>query len=342
MKNQKLVYSLAAIILLFGGIKFFSFSSYNQEDDIKHQDNFNSNYQVFSLNIPSNLNFANEAVPIEDFDVREKLDRELLVNTYWQSQSILFQKRSKRWFSIIEPILEKNGIPSDFKYLAVIESGLTNIISPAGATGFWQIMKTTGKQYGLEINNEVDERYHVVKSTEAACKYLKQAHKKFGNWTLAAASYNMGIAGLTRQLTRQKANNYYDLLLNEETGRYVYRILVVKEILTHPEKYGFHVREKDKYPVVKTKNITVDSAITDIADFAHSYKISYKTLKIFNPWLRQSYLKNMDGKTYSISIPKDTSLVGTIHRELYPDTLSALDADTNATQSPKLDSLKSN
>lgn len=319
MKNKKIIYSLAAVVLIFGGLKFFSFSTYNNQDDIKHQDSFNENYRIFSLNIPKNMNFASESVPIQNFDVREKLDRELLVNTYWQSQSILFQKRSKRWFSIIEPILTKHGVPEDFKYLAIIESGLTNVVSPAGATGFWQIMKPTGIEYGLEINNEVDERYHVEKSTHMACKYLLDAYNKFGNWTLAAASYNMGMHGISKQLKRQKVNSYYDLLLNNETGRYLYRILAVKEILSTPEKYGFQVREKDKYPAIETTKITIDSSITDFADYAYIYKISYKTLKIFNPWLRQSYLKNESGKSYQIEIPTDTLLVGTIHRELFPD-----------------------
>lgn len=328
MKKEKIIYSLAAVILLFGGLKFFSFSSYNEQDDIKHQDSFNANYKIFSLNIPKNINFAAEAVPIQNFDVREKLDRELLVNTYWQSQSILFQKRSRRWFSIIEPILQKYGIPEDFKYLAIIESGLSNVVSPAGATGFWQIMKPTGIEYGLEINKEVDERYHVEKSTHVACKYLLEAYNKFGSWTLAAASYNMGMRGLSKQLKRQKVNSYYNLLLNIETGRYLYRILAVKEILSSPEKYGFQVREKDKYPLIETYKVTIDSSITDFADYAYTYKISYKTLKIFNPWLRQSYLKNESGKSYQIEIPQDTSLVGTIHRELFPDTLKTDKLDT--------------
>ena len=339
MKNQKLIYSLAAIIVLFGALKLFSFSSYNEQDDAKHQDNFNASYKIFSLNIPKNMNFAGESVPIQDFDVREKLDRELLVNTYWQSQSILFQKRAKRWFAVIEPILEKNGVPSDFKYLAIIESGLTNIVSPAGATGFWQIMKSTGKEYGLEITNEVDERYHIEKSTNTACEYLIKAHNRFGSWTLAAASYNMGMHGLSKQLKRQKVTTYYDLLLNEETARYLYRILAVKEILSTPEKYGFQVREKDKYPLIETYKVVLDSSVTDFADFAYSYKISYKTLKIFNPWLRQAHLTNDGGKKYSISIPKDTALVGTIHRELLPDSTNKESTDTTSA-TPLIDSLK--
>jgi membrane-bound lytic murein transglycosylase D len=339
MKNRKLIYSLAIIVTLFGGLQLFSFSAFNNQDDITHQDNFNANYKIFSLNIPKNMNFAKESVPIQNFDVREKLDRELLVNTYWQSQSILFQKRSKRWFAVIEPILAKNGVPEDFKYLAIIESGLTNIISPAGATGFWQIMKPTGKEYGLEINKEVDERYHVEKSTVAACKYLNEAYDKFGNWTLAAASYNMGMHGLDKQLKRQKSKSYYDLLLNEETARYLYRILAVKEILSTPGKYGFQVRDKDKYSVIETHKIEVDSAITDFADFAYNYKISYKTLKIFNPWLRQNYLTNTEGKRYVLNIPKDTALVGTINRELLPDSLREEVTDTSSA-APLADTLK--
>lgn len=333
MKKQKLIYSIALVIICFTVVQFFSFSSYNEKDDRAHQNNFSSNYKIFSLNIPENISFSGENVPIQNFDVREKFDRELLVNTYWQSQSILFLKRSKRWFSIIEPILEKNEIPDDFKYLALIESGLTNIVSPAGATGFWQIMESTGKEYGLEINKEIDERYHVEKSTEFACHYLKKAYKKFGSWTLAAASYNMGMGGLSKQIKRQKINNYYDLLLNEETGRYIYRILAVKEVLSNSAHYGFNVREKDKYSPVKTYEVQVDSSVTNFADFAFEYKLSYKTLKIFNPWLRDDHLTNSKKKTYLIKIPQDTSIVGTITRELKPDTF--------ALQKTKQDSLSS-
>lgn len=323
-KKHKILLSVITLIMFLGMVRLFSFYS---TDDNAHENTFRNNYKVFSLNIPANMNFANERVPVENFDVREKLDRELLVNTYWQSQSLLLIKRSNRWFPVIEKILKKNGIPEDFKYLALIESGLMNVVSPAGATGFWQILKETGKEYGLEINNEIDERYHVEKATEFACDYLKNAYKNFGSWTLAAASYNMGVNGLKKQIKKQKIKSYYDLLLNEETGRYVYRILAAKEIISSPEKYGFNVRQKDLYSSIKTKEVVIDSSITDLTSFAFKNQIDYKTLKIFNPWLRQSYLKNDNNKSYVIYIPSDTNQIK-IYKHNYTDDslLFALDS----------------
>lgn len=305
IKLKKYLFAISAIVILIGAIKLFSFSSYEESDDEAYLKYFHQNYKIFSLNIPENLNFANEKVPIQDFDVRERLDRELLVNTYWQSQTLLLHKRASRWFPIIEPILKKNNIPDDFKYLAVIESGLINVVSPAGATGFWQLIEPTALDYGLEVSNEVDERYNVEKSTEAACKYLLEAYKQFGTWTLAAASYNMGMNGISKQISKQHVSNYYDLLLNEETSRYLFRILAIKEIISSPKKYGFHIREKDLYPAIPSYIISVDTTITDLADFAIANKSNYKLLKILNPWLRQPYLKNDNRKAYKIAFPKE-------------------------------------
>lgn len=306
----------ACIGLIAIGWLAASFSTDEKGVDLSYQRYFNDNYRIFSLNTPTQLTFADERIPLELMDVQESLDRELLVNTYWQSQTLLFNKRANRWFPVIEPILAENGVPDDFKYLALIESGLTNIVSPAGATGFWQIMKGTGRDYGLEINNEVDERYNVEKSTAAACQYLNDAYAKFGSWTMAAASYNMGIRGLEKQTERQKAENYYDLLLNEETGRYVYRILSVKEIIEKPAQYGFHFRPKDLYPPFETKNLEIDTAVNNFADFAIQEGINYKILKILNPWLRDSYLTNPRKNTYQIKVPKDLSS-GLFPYELY-------------------------
>src|SRR5690606_18501972 len=221
------------------------------------------------LPLPEDLTLAGEEVPFNDPDIYERFDRELHVNTYWQSQTILFFKRVHRYFPIIEPILKEHGIPEDFKYLALIESGLTNVVSPAGATGFWQILESTGKSYGLEINKEIDERYDIEKSTIAAAKYLKEAYEEFGSWTLAAASYNMGIYGVQKQLKRQHATDYYGLTLNAETSRYVFRIIALKEIIENPVKYGFHFREKDLYQTIPTTNIYVDTAIADLGHFAN-------------------------------------------------------------------------
>ncbi len=266
--------------------------------------------------IPGDANFANEQVPLQIIDVKEKLDRELIVNTYWHSQTILFHKRAARWFPIIEPILKENGIPEDFKYLAVIESGLDNVVSPSGARGFWQFMEKTGKGYNLEINTHVDERYHVEKSTVAACKYLKEAYDKFGNWTLAAASYNMGKSGLARRLNEQRAASYYDLLLNIETGRYVYRIIAAKYILSNSEQYGFHLEKASLYQPYQTTIIEVDSAINDLVEFSIQQGINYKTLKLLNPWMRKPQLPNPNGKVYNIKIPLNTKELGPVEKPL--------------------------
>ncbi|MCB0754965.1 MAG: lytic transglycosylase domain-containing protein [Flavobacteriales bacterium] len=301
---QTLTGILLGVVILMG-YELFTFSSDDHKtEDQNYQHKFNEDYRIYSLNIPTDLTFCEEEVPLYDMDVYERLDRELLVNTYWQSNSLLYHKRASKWFPIMEPILKKNGVPDDFKYLCLIESGLMNVVSPAGATGFWQILKTTGQEYGLEINSNVDERYDVAKSTEAACKYLKEAHDKYGNWTLAAASYNMGINGVERQLERQKVNNYYDLLLNAETSRYVFRIIAAKEILEHPTKYGFHFRLKDLYLPPETYTVKVDTAISDLALFAEQHGVNYKILKIFNPWLRETHLNNKSRKLYTIEFPK--------------------------------------
>ncbi len=260
-------------------------------------------YKITAIEIPEDLNFAGETVPQEDPEVMERIDREFLVNTYWQSNALLLMKRSHKYFPVIEPILAKNGVPDDFKYLAVAESGLQNIVSPAGATGFWQIMKHTGREYGLEVNSNVDERYHLEKSTEVACRYLKKYREKYGSWTLAAAAYNAGPGSINRFMNIQQVNDYYDLLLGEETGRYVFRIMAIKEILSSPQKYGFEIEEEDLYKAVPTFNVEVDKPVSDFAEFSEQYGINYKILKWHNPWLREPHLNNASGKKYTIQIP---------------------------------------
>jgi len=260
-------------------------------------------YKITAIEIPEDLNFAGEKVPFDDPEIMERVDREFLVNTYWQSNAVLLMKRANKYFPIIEPILAKNGIPDDFKYLAVAESALENAVSSAGAAGFWQIMKTTGKEYGLEINENIDERYHIEKATEVACDYLKKSKQKFGNWTLAAASYNAGSFGIQRHLTAQDVNAYYDLLLGQETGRYVFRILAIKEILSNPEKYGFDIAKEDMYTKAPTFNVEINEPITNFASFAKQYEINYKILKRHNPWLREPHLNNTTRKKYTIEIP---------------------------------------
>lgn len=326
--TQKIILAALMFAMLAIGWVAASFTSQTEEIDISYQRYFNDSYKIFSLNIPEDLSFAGEKVPLEIEDVRESLDRELLVNTYWQSQSLLFHKRANRWFPIIEPILAEHGVPDDFKYLAVIESGLDNVVSPAGATGYWQIMKETGREYGLEINNEVDERYNVEKATVAACKYLKKAYAKYGSWTMAAASYNVGMRGLGRQVDRQKADNYYDLLLNTETGRYLYRTVAIKEILSKPAQYGFHFRPKDLYQPYETYDVTVDTSVNDFANFAFEHGVNYKILKILNPWLRDTFITNPQSKEYAIKLPLKSE-TGMVPFQLRPeqkalnDTLSS-------------------
>lgn len=253
--------------------------------------------------IPANVNFADENTPLHISDVRERFERELIVNANLNASTLLILKRANRAFPVIEPILKKYGIPDDFKYLAVIESGLVNAVSPAGARGVWQFMPETAKGIGMEVNEGVDERYHLEKSTEAACKYLLVAKAKFGTWTLAAASYNGGMNGVNRQIEMQKVSDYYDLLLTEETSRYVFRILALKEIMKNPQLYGFTFVPGELYVNLPTKKIDINTEIPDLADFAKGQGINYKILKIHNPWLRDKKLLNPTGKKYQIEIP---------------------------------------
>lgn len=260
-------------------------------------------YKIVSVPLPDTLTLAGEQMPLDMFYVKEALDRELSVNTYWHSSTLQIIKKSKRWFPLFDSILSEYDIPLDFKYLAVIESGLANVKSPAGATGYWQFMKGTAKDFDLEVNKEVDERYNVRKSTIAACQYLQKSYEKFGNWTLVAAAYNAGNKGITNQMERQKTGSYYDLLLADETSRYIYRIAAMKIIFENPEAYGFYINELDNYPTIPTHNVVINDKVDDLADFAKSHGISYKILKYFNPWLRQNYLKNRKKKEYIIEIP---------------------------------------
>jgi len=299
---------IATSIVLLSIVYIFSFSSKEHSDNILVLENLKEKYSIFALPKPSsNIYFANERVPLENPDIWERYDKELLKNTYWQSNTLLLHKRAAKYFPVIEPILKKNNLPDDFKYLALIESGLENVTSPAGAKGFWQIMKTTAKEFNLEVNSEVDERYHIQKSTQAACEFLSSAKEKFGSWTLAAAAYNMGRTGLQKQMNRQKSYTYYDLLLNNETSRYVFRILAIKEIIENPKKYGFQIRKNDLYEHIPTYTVMVDSTISSWADFSREYNINYKILKLHNPWLRESYLNNKLKKNYYIEIPQKGS-----------------------------------
>ena len=302
---MKIIKNILAFVgvLSVSGLLIFTVQDAPSDDNLEKK--MINDYNVYALNIPENLDFSGEAMPLNNPDILERMDRELLVNTYWQSNGLLMFKRANKYFPVIEPILAKNEIPDDFKYLAVIESGLTNAVSPANARGFWQIMKATGKENGLEINTNVDERYHLEKATEAACKYLLEAKEKFGTWTLAAAAYNAGITGISRRLNSQSVTNYYDLLLGEETGRYIFRIVALKEILNNPDKYGFNFRYKDLYNSIPTYTVSVDTVVTDFVAFSKQFGINYKILKLHNPWLREAHLNNKSRKEYLIEIPKD-------------------------------------
>jgi hypothetical protein len=305
---------LASNLVFMGLCAYLLISAYStqpeqKEEKVEHIMNNNSKSVVYSLTLPEQMNFAGENVPLEDPEIRERLDRELLVNNYWQSNALLMIKRAHKYFPIIEPILKKNGVPDDFKYLALAESGFMQVVSPAGATGFWQIMEATGKEYGLEINSNIDERYHIEKATEVACQYFLNSKKRFGNWTLSAAAYNAGNTGVNRQLERQEATDYYDLLLVEETSRYVFRILALKEIIGNYKDYGFIIEEKDMYKLAPVTNVEIDTSVSNLASLARGYGISYKTLKRYNPWLRDKNLENYSGRLYEIQIPDSTAYI---------------------------------
>ncbi|MDR1757156.1 MAG: lytic transglycosylase domain-containing protein [Culturomica sp.] len=260
--------------------------------------------QTVDVAVPAEISFAGEAVPLRRRDVQEALRRELIVNTYLHSHSIQIMKHAPRIFARIEPLLKEHGIPDDFKYLAVIESNLNPLaVSPSGATGIWQFMPETAKEFGLEIDSEVDERFNIEKATVAAAGYLKKSYERFGSWTTAAAAYNAGGNMVQKQMEIQKEEKYYDLLLGEETERYLFRILAMKQILTHPRLYNFDTPEA--YPVEKIEIVEVSGPVNDLADFAQKQGISYKTLKRFNPWLRKPKLRNASHKTYHILIPAE-------------------------------------
>lgn len=250
--------------------------------------------------------FAGEPVPIQNnFDVRERLDRELMVNSYWHSSTALNIKKSFRYFPVIEPLLREYNIPDDLKYLAVAESNLSHATSPAGAKGLWQFMPVMANYYELEVNKEVDERFHTEKLTRAACQYLLQLKERFGSWTLAAAAYNMGETRLAKDLGLQGSSNYYDLNLNEETSRYIFRILAIKDIMTNPEQFGFYLAKEEGYkPLNQYREVIITKTIDNLGDFASENGTTYRMLKVYNPWLLSHKLTVRKGKEYTIRIPK--------------------------------------
>ncbi len=289
--------AIVTLLLIVSGLLIFAVSNPNRKQKTDPK---------LDYAFPQKADFCGEVAPLQITDVKERFDRELVTNINLHGSTILILKRANRVFSIIEPILAKNGIPDDFKYLAVIESALLNASSPAGAKGVWQFMPDTAREKGMEVNETVDERYNLEKSTEAACQYLNAAKNKLGSWSLAAASYNGGMAGIVKQIEYQKVSNYYDLLLIEETHRYVFRILALKEIMKNPILYGFDTSKFELYPIIETKKIQIDSTITDLAAFAKTQGVNYKILKIYNPWLRDRKLENNLKKIYQLDIPIKT------------------------------------
>lgn len=311
MKNFSDFIAIAALVILFGYISFNELRQPLRSNAISDRTVAGVAHvaedmplPAISLDVPEEVSFAGEPVPMGIPDVYERLDKELQINTYFHSNTIFLIKRASRWLPQMEKILKENGVPDDFKYLPLIESNLLNVISPRNAVGYWQILKGSGRELGLEINNEVDERYDPLKATEAACKYLKKAHARFGSWTLAAASYNRGMNGLERAIDNQQVHSYYDLYLNEETSRYVFRILAIKEIVENPLKYGFRINPKHVYKEDPLKYVEVTETIKDIVTFAKQHNTNYKLIKIHNPWLRDDKLTVKKNQQYQIAIPQ--------------------------------------
>jgi membrane-bound lytic murein transglycosylase D len=303
--NRKTIFTLSAVmgtttilILLFVfGFKGFSSIPGNPQSDTL--------YSIQSFKLPDEVIFAGERLPLENFDTRESLERELLTSAYRHSSTILIIKRANRYLPMIEKILKENNIPDDFKYLVAAESEYSNMISPAGATGFWQIMAETGKEEGMEINTVVDERYHVEKSTQFACAFFRKSYEKYGNWTLTAASYNGGRGRMDEQIEIQKQKNYYDLLLADETARYIFRAVAYKLVITNPSAYGFEIEKEDLYPELKYYEVKVDTSVTDFSSFANEFGTNYKMLKFLNPWLRKPFLTPKTNKSYWIKVPSE-------------------------------------
>jgi membrane-bound lytic murein transglycosylase D len=314
-KIKRLISRSLLFMLPFGGVLAGSLLTYSVNDnpernnDNNYREHVAENYKIYSLATPEGLEFSGEKVPLEDIDIRERLDKELVINTYWHSQTIFMLKRAHRWFPLMEKVLKEEGVPEDMKFIAAIESNFDNVVSPAGAAGYWQFLKSTAQVYGLEVNAYVDERYNVEKATRAACKYLKDSYAQLKNWTLVAASYNMGLGGILGKMKEQQSKNYYDLYLNSETHRYVFRILAAKEIFRNPAFYGFNIRPKDYYEPHDTYDVEVDSTINSLQDFAVKHETNLKIVKLLNPWLRDSSLPVKPGKKYLIKLPSKDYLL---------------------------------
>jgi len=302
--------ALAIMLMISAGFIFTLLVSADNHQSFT-ADNDESLFTAASWAIPENVTFAGEPLPLQNFDTRESLDRELNATAYRHGSTLLTIKRAERYFPEIEKILRENGIPDDFKYLACAESDLGNVISPVGATGFWQIMENTGREAGMTINKEIDDRYNLEKSTRFACDYFKRAYERFGSWTMAAASYNNGFSGLNEQVQIQKETNYYNLLLNEETARYVFRIVSLKLVISDPSRYGVSVEPEERYRPVAYREVKVDTSVTSFEQFARNFDTNYKILKFLNPWLRKPFLTNTGGREYIIRVPEKDARINT-------------------------------
>ena len=302
MKKLSIIAIILASVAIAGEAFIFATRKEKNDDEILTKA-IRADYHVYAPPIPDTLYFCGERVPLNLWYVREGLDRELVSNMYYQSSTLFNIKRATRVFPTIERILKEEGVPQDMKYLCVIESNLQNVTSPAGANGYWQFMKATGQKYGLEITDEIDMRNDLEAATHAASRYLKSLKARFGGWTEAAAAYNCGENGLEKRLSNQQQQSYYELLLNKETQRYVYRILALKLIMQNPQDYGYHVRRCDTYPELPYEEVTLDGKDVDLVQFAVDNGTSYKMLRTMNPWLQTDKLKNKTGKSYKVRIP---------------------------------------
>jgi len=298
MTNRTLLVLNIILALGLAGVFFLSFKGDGAGFSAPPQ-------HVRSINLDKDFDFCGEKLPMDNFDVRQRLDAELLRNVYYHSATILSIKRANALFPIIEPILKEQGVPDDLKYLAVAESTLSNAVSPAGARGVWQFMKGAGGEYDLEISDEIDERYHLEKATRAACKYLRKQKEALGSWTLAAAAYNGGPGRISSEMEKQRAKSFYDLnLAADETMRYPFRIVAVKEVMQNPELYEYTIENDHLYdPLNKYKTVEVNGAVPSWGDFAVQHGTSYRMLKLYNPWLVDSKLMNKAGKKYLIRLP---------------------------------------
>lgn len=259
--------------------------------------------------LPRSLNFAGEEVPLHYFDVKESLERELTILSYWHATMLYILQLSGRWFPVIKPILAEENVPEDFIYLCVAESSLQNLVSPVGAAGFWQFMKGTAKDYHLEVSDAVDERYNLEKATRAACAYLKESHAKYKSWTLAAASYNMGSHNTGKRIDQQGESNYYNMHLPVETSRYLFRILAFKLLMNDPANYGYNLDSANYYKPLLFKKAEVNHSIESLSDFARQHHTNYKMLKLYNPWLRDRKLPVKGNKHYTLLLPTDDARI---------------------------------